>query len=753
MTEVEKKKRGSGSNETSNPINDWLPVTSSRTAKWYYSAFHNVTAMVGAGVLGLPYAMSHLGWVLIKENFRTKLPMKVCTAMQTKKKIMATEGDRLSDLLNSILIHILSRLWESKEVVRTSVLSSRWQFLRMSVPASLLYEFHHCKTKEDTLDKYEERYAKDIDLWVHFATKVANVEEFFLGIMPGDQKYEFPWFANKNARLRNLTLRHCQLNPCGSFHWSSLVFLSIELVELTDGVMETVLSGCPNLEGLELFAFWGIQRLEICSVKLRNLTIESYFGMNHDPWLKIFAPNIQSLELKGLWRSGIRIRPRNVASLVTALLHLHMAFEDEKRNLENQYSYLKELLHSVAHAENLELSPWCIKFMSILELKGWQCPPSTRKFLQLGATLDQLEFPGICSFLQSSSDVETLVIYGSGYNRISHELLSKYTNEDEQRRKFETHYCNGSFLHLKTIKFIDCFGPPSINKNPDPSCGRGRGRGCGRGRGRGRYFNQGNLLEISNNPQHQLCKKRGKVLEVAPRTNPESRCYRCGGKGHWERACRTPKHLVKLYQASLKNPENDVETNFLLEDNVEPMDLKMSDFFAVPEEQVNHPVENMDTPQVLFGSIIDHDDICVIDSGTIHAIIKDEKYFSHLLRRRSNVTTVAGNSKLIEGSRRATIFLPKGTKLVIEDALFSSKSPRNLLSFKDIPRNGYHVETINEMNVEYLGITKNVSGQKQMLEKLPALSSGLYYAEISTIEAHSIVNQKFIDTMYSGMIE
>jgi len=42
--------------------NDWLPVTASREAKWYYSAFHNVTAMVGAGVLGLPFAMSQLGW-------------------------------------------------------------------------------------------------------------------------------------------------------------------------------------------------------------------------------------------------------------------------------------------------------------------------------------------------------------------------------------------------------------------------------------------------------------------------------------------------------------------------------------------------------------------------------------------------------------------------------------------------------------------------------------------------------------------
>ncbi|KAK4282274.1 hypothetical protein QN277_013671 [Acacia crassicarpa] len=43
-------------------IDEWLPITSSRNAKWYYSAFHNVTAIVGAGVLSLPYAMANLGW-------------------------------------------------------------------------------------------------------------------------------------------------------------------------------------------------------------------------------------------------------------------------------------------------------------------------------------------------------------------------------------------------------------------------------------------------------------------------------------------------------------------------------------------------------------------------------------------------------------------------------------------------------------------------------------------------------------------
>ncbi|KAK9286121.1 hypothetical protein L1049_014502 [Liquidambar formosana] len=50
-------------NEAQTDLNNWLPITASRKAKWWYSAFHNVTAMVGAGVLGFPYAMSQLGWI------------------------------------------------------------------------------------------------------------------------------------------------------------------------------------------------------------------------------------------------------------------------------------------------------------------------------------------------------------------------------------------------------------------------------------------------------------------------------------------------------------------------------------------------------------------------------------------------------------------------------------------------------------------------------------------------------------------
>ncbi|KAJ8445364.1 hypothetical protein Cgig2_010722 [Carnegiea gigantea] len=41
---------------------EWEETGPPRRAKWWYSTFHTVTAMVGAGVLSLPYAMAYLGW-------------------------------------------------------------------------------------------------------------------------------------------------------------------------------------------------------------------------------------------------------------------------------------------------------------------------------------------------------------------------------------------------------------------------------------------------------------------------------------------------------------------------------------------------------------------------------------------------------------------------------------------------------------------------------------------------------------------
>ena len=98
-------------------------------------------------------------------------------------------------------------------------------------------------------------------------------------------------------------------------------------------------------------------------------------------------------------------------------------------------------------------------------------------------------------------------------------------------------------------------------------------------------------------------------------------------------------------------------------------------------------------------------DECLVDSATTHTIIRNKKYFTYLKLTKANVNTISDTTNLIDGSRRANILLPNGTKLQINDALYSSNSRRNLLSFKDIRLNQYHIETTNEGNIEYLCIT------------------------------------------------
>ena len=68
---------------------------------------------------------------------------------------------------------------------------------------------------------------------------------------------------------------------------------------------------------------------------------------------------------------------------------------------------------------------------------------------------------------------------------------------------------------------------------------------------------------------------------------------------------------------------------------------------------------------------------------------------------KANVSTIYGTTNLVEGSGRVNITLSNETRFHINDALYFDTSKRNFLSFKDIHRNGYHIETMNEDNVEF----------------------------------------------------
>lgn len=48
--------------------------------------------------------------------------------------------------------------------------------------------------------------------------------------------------------------------------------------------------------------------------------------------------------------------------------------------------------------------------MSKLALEGFQYQPSSSRFLKLHTNNEELDLPGICSVIQNSSNIETLII-------------------------------------------------------------------------------------------------------------------------------------------------------------------------------------------------------------------------------------------------------------------------------------------------------------------------------------------------------
>ena len=72
------------------------------------------------------------------------------------------------------------------------------------------------------------------------------------------------------------------------------------------------------------------------------------------------------------------------------------------------------------------------------------------------------------------------------------------------------------------------------------------------------------------------------------------------------------------------------------------------------------------------------EELCLVDSCTTNSILREIKYFQTLKKREGNIMTITGRDALIGGSGRATITLPMGTQIMMEDALLYPDSTRTL---------------------------------------------------------------------------
>ena len=65
-------------------------------------------------------------------------------------------------------------------------------------------------------------------------------------------------------------------------------------------------------------------------------------------------------------------------------------------------------------------------------------------------------------------------------------------------------------------------------------------------------------------------------------------------KGHLSHTCRTPKHLVDLYQASIKAKRKEIKMNFTDSDRLD-LTYYDIDFFGGPSEKTDYLINDENT--------------------------------------------------------------------------------------------------------------------------------------------------------------
>ncbi|KAK3014587.1 hypothetical protein RJ639_009820 [Escallonia herrerae] len=357
--------------------------------------------------------------------------------------------DRISPLPDEILLQILSLL-PMQDVLKTDVLSKRWQYLWTSVPSvrfSSSY-FEDSRSFVDAVNKilvlagcactrmfavefvdYQEEFAADVSLWVRFAAK-NKVEELTLDLghdywSYNSNLYCLPEHMYVNTLLTELSLSKCDLTPSGYVAWDSLKSLSIGCIELEELVLRNILSGSPSLEFLELRDFYGIDRVHISNPSVKKLVINGYEfryvneddeeGVDDQVYstLEISGPNLHSLSILGSLKNT-KCRVTNVASLVEANLNFDIV---SQRTADDEYeesqNIVRRLFQSLGGVHSLTVGTWCIKVLSTFDLEHVASPwlrSKKRKLLTIDTGYDKWELPGIASLLDRSFCLETLVI-------------------------------------------------------------------------------------------------------------------------------------------------------------------------------------------------------------------------------------------------------------------------------------------------------------------------------------------------------
>ena len=280
----------------------------------------------------------------------------------------------------------------------------------------------------------------------------------------------------------------------------------------------------------------------------------------------------------------------------------------------------------------------------------------------------------------------------------------------------------------------------STASKPKPESNYGdAGRARGRGGGKGKFENGGKKAWKQKRKwqrgQAKGSRKGRNEKHDKPQeqrggsTHDQGACHRCGLHGHWANKCRTPEFHCKLYQQSKRSTNGT-------SNGKAPRAAKQVRFmtdFSEDSDSESHVVE-VNVSTTCFGMTD-----CLVDSGTTHVILTDKRFFVTLdnTRATSTIKTLGGSTALAKGGGRARVQLPRGTIIDIEHAIYAPDASRNLLSFVDLRKSGYHLNTARNADDAECLLLADPTGT--IIEEFVASGNELYRTAIKNVDSDGVL--------------
>ncbi|PQP92281.1 F-box/LRR-repeat protein [Prunus yedoensis var. nudiflora] len=348
----------------------------------------------------------------------------------------------LNDLPEELLLHILTCL-PILESVQTSLISQKWRPLWSRVP-SLNFLFELFPPYEPPLDTrqffaefidrvlilrsnspihtfrlsfiYHGHYRSHVDSWVRSAITRLRTRELYLDFFihkdfhneeTHNHRYDFPFSVLRNGCVAILGLTRCDLTlpaKMSTLRFYSIGSMFLNEVYLTDQAMRDLISGCPNLEALDLENCLAHHHMKICSTKLKRLALRYFYDSELKETILVDCPNLCSISFNCCAFDKFVLK--NASSLV----EFHV---DILHKIDRSYRYWNKVVRLLGQAPNvkhLNVQNWWFKFLTSKDSFPKSFMIHNLNHLELRTGFTQYDLVGMAALLKLCPNLETMML-------------------------------------------------------------------------------------------------------------------------------------------------------------------------------------------------------------------------------------------------------------------------------------------------------------------------------------------------------